>query len=90
MVGPYRAVFRRALWDLVWNHDPFPDRGQVHCPTLLVWGEADPTQDLSLIEDMTETVPNLTTVRLPRSGHFPQSEAPDAVNDVLLPFLEGA
>ncbi|HKY36573.1 MAG TPA: alpha/beta hydrolase [Polyangiaceae bacterium] len=89
MLGPYRAVFRRALSDLVGSGNPFPDRPNIRCPTLLIWGDADPAQGVELVRGMETTVPNLRILRLPACGHFPQSEDPGAVNDAILAFLKG-
>lgn len=87
MLGPYRAVLRRALLDLIRDGDPFPDKPIVSNRTLLLWGDADPAQGLELIAGMQDVVPDLRIVHFPRCGHFPHSEMPEAVNDALLAFL---
>jgi pimeloyl-ACP methyl ester carboxylesterase len=90
MLSPYRSAFRRALADLVRTGDPFPERGPIDCTTLLAWGDSDPAQGFSLVTGMQSVVRDLRIVRFPRCGHFPHSETPQAVNDVLLPFLAEA
>ena len=87
MLGPYRGAFRRALRDLARSGDPFPERGPIGSKTLLVWGDADPAQGFELIEGMQVVVRDLRIVRMPRCGHFPHSESPEVVNELLLGFL---
>jgi epoxide hydrolase 4 len=88
MLGPYRHVLRRALRDLLRSGDPFPERGAIACPTLLLWGDNDPAQGFDqLVPGSHGVVPGLRVIRLPRCGHFPHSEAPDTVNPQIIDFL---
>lgn len=56
-------------------------------PTLLIWGEKEKVFTPATLEDFDEWVPNLTIVRIPRAGHFVQTDQPERVNEALLQFL---
>ena len=63
---------------------------RITCPTLALWGE-----DFELVGKMwdvagiwREMADDLRTVSIPRCGHLPHEERPDAVNAALLAFLE--
>jgi pimeloyl-ACP methyl ester carboxylesterase len=82
-LGPYRAVL--SPQSLV---DPPPPLPPVQAPTMGVWSSGD----LALTEaQMTGSVAQVAGPwryeRLDGLGHWPQLEAPDAVNALLLDFL---
>jgi pimeloyl-ACP methyl ester carboxylesterase len=49
-------------------------------PVRLVWGLDDPVSGRHVLEKATVLLPNAEIHRLPGVGHFPQSEAPQAVS----------
>ncbi len=64
---------------------------KIACPTLALWGE-----DFELVGRMFDLVAiwrematDLRTVAIPRCGHLPHEERPEAVNRALLDFLQG-
>lgn len=58
-------------------------------PSLVIWGERDPIYGPELLDDLPRYAENLRVERLADVGHFPQREATDRVNELLLSFLEG-
>jgi pimeloyl-ACP methyl ester carboxylesterase len=56
-------------------------------PALVVWGAKDPYLKVRLAQRQREVFPDATVVELPDSGHWPLADAPQAVRDVVLPFL---
>ncbi|MCL6592620.1 MAG: alpha/beta hydrolase [Alicyclobacillus sp.] len=58
----------------------------ISCPVLVVWGDHDQVNDLSLGQRIHELIPHSEMVVLP-GGHFLPSEAPDAFNQCVLDFL---
>jgi pimeloyl-ACP methyl ester carboxylesterase len=55
----------------------------VQCPVLLLWGEADPWEPITLGRQLA-TYPSVEDfVALPGVGHCPQDEAPELVNPLL-------
>jgi pimeloyl-ACP methyl ester carboxylesterase len=68
---------------------PIKDRLQeIACPALVVWGERDhlvPVRDADVFESL---IPDARKVVFADTGHVPQLERPDAVNRLLLEFLE--
>jgi epoxide hydrolase 4 len=77
----YRALLR------------LPDRsnigdGMVDVETLVIWGEDDLALDIHLLDGMEQWVPHMTLHRLPGISHWVQQDAPDAVNALLLDWLD--
>ncbi|MEU2358711.1 alpha/beta hydrolase [Streptomyces misionensis] len=48
-------------------------------PLTLVWGQADPVSGRHVLEQARKILPQASVVALDEVGHFPQSEAPEAV-----------
>jgi len=86
MLGPYRAALRGVL-----ARGLRPAPGViVQAPTWLVWGLGDPALGFDDLVPGTERwVPTLEVVPLPGVGHFPQCEAPERVNTLLLAVASG-
>lgn len=55
-------------------------------PLLLINGNADPVSGLHLSQRYRELIPNPKVIDLPRIGHYPQWEAPQAVVEAVLGF----
>jgi pimeloyl-ACP methyl ester carboxylesterase len=49
-------------------------------PLRLVWGLEDPVSGRHVLEQATKVVPNAAVTQLSGVGHYPQSEAPEAVS----------
>jgi pimeloyl-ACP methyl ester carboxylesterase len=56
-------------------------------PALVVWGRRDPYLDVAYAERQREVFPDARVVVLDQSGHWPYVDDPEAVRDVMLPFL---
>lgn len=65
---------------------------KISCPVLFIAGSADMViqgmDAAALHAMMTPRIPQLDIVMLPKIGHWLQSEAPEAVNEAMLGFLE--
>ena len=59
----------------------------IHVPTLLVWGENDRVTPLSVAERFHAAIPRSRLVLLPRCGHAPMLEQPEAFSAVLDSWL---
>jgi len=55
----------------------------VTVPTLVVWGEDDGIADPGYGRALADAIPGATFRLLPRTGHLPQLETPDALAEVL-------
>jgi len=55
----------------------------VTLPTLVVWGEDDRIADPGYGRALADAIPGAELRVLPRTGHLPQLETPDALADVL-------
>jgi pimeloyl-ACP methyl ester carboxylesterase len=62
----------------------------VHLPTLLVWGERDPLVPAELAEEWRRAIPHARLVLIPRTGHVPMLERPQAFAAALEEFLDDA
>lgn len=59
----------------------------IHVPTLLLTGEHDRCAPLLAIERMAGKIAGSRWVQMPGIGHWPQLEAPDAFDALVLDFL---
>jgi pimeloyl-ACP methyl ester carboxylesterase len=57
-------------------------------PTLMIAADSDPVLPVNLTDGMDRWISDLTTVVIEGSGHWTQQEQPDAVNDVLINWLD--
>jgi epoxide hydrolase 4 len=80
MLNYYRALLRYPDMRIVGD-------GMVYTDTLVIWGENDLALDIHLLDGMEQWVPNLTLHRLPGISHWVQQDAPDAVNALLMDWL---
>jgi len=60
----------------------------VHVPTLLVWGERDPLVPAELAGEWQRAIPQARLVLIPRTGHVPMVERPQAFAIALQKFLD--
>jgi len=58
----------------------------VTVPTLVVWGEADRIADPGYGRVLADAIPGAELKVLPRTGHLPQLETPDALADAVEQF----
>ncbi len=59
----------------------------IDVPALLIWGKQDIALGIELTHGLEQWVPNIQIKRIPDSGHWVQQEKPDAVNTLMLEFL---
>lgn len=60
----------------------------VRAKTLLIWGEQDPALSKDLTKNLDEWVNDLQVAYLPEAGHWVQQEQPEAVNRLMINFLD--
>ena len=61
--------------------------GSIEAPTLVVWGERDRLLPTERADLFGAAIPNARVVVLPRAGHVPMLEAPEALSGTLREFL---
>jgi 3-oxoadipate enol-lactonase len=61
--------------------------GDVSCPALAFAAAEDPVTPVESAREIAEAMPRGRFATVPEGAHWCQIEAPQAVNDVLLPFL---
>lgn len=61
---------------------------RIQVPTLLVWGDDDRRSPLTIGEQLRERIPSSELVVIPKSGHVPNMEQPDAFNREVRNFLD--
>lgn len=96
MMGALRAMVLRMDPDLharqikalVDRPDAAAYLAQITCPVLLVVGRQDAWSPVSQHEDMLALVPQARLEIIENAGHFAPIEQPQAVGDVLVPFLK--
>lgn len=85
LAAPMR-YYRNVYWP-DWFKTWSDRRKRITCPTLFVWGRADPAVRPVFLEDAGKNVDDLTVVWVDEASHWVQQEQPRAVNDALLSFL---
>lgn len=76
-----------GLHGLAARHDSTPILGQIGVPTLVVCGEEDVITPVTDSEVLQRGIKGSELVVIPKSGHLPSMETPEAFNEVLRPFL---
>jgi pimeloyl-ACP methyl ester carboxylesterase len=61
---------------------------EIRQPTLILWGEQDRLFPPQVGRDLQAAIPHSRLIVLAESGHIPQWEQPQAVNQYLLDFLK--
>ena len=59
----------------------------VPCPVIILWGTADPWEDINLGQELAVFPTVKKFISLEGIGHCPQDEAPDLVNGILLDWI---
>ena len=63
---------------------------RMQVPTLILWGEPDGYFRRPEMQRLHALIPHAKVRPIPKGGHFPQEDAPEAVTDALLAFLRDA
>lgn len=77
-----------ALQGMADRPDSVPLLKQIAVPTLILVGEKDVLTPLPYSDRMHADIPESHLQLIPRSGHLPSLEAPEAVNDAIRLFLQ--
>ncbi|MEW6246576.1 MAG: alpha/beta fold hydrolase [Nitrospirota bacterium] len=85
LIGPLLTLARNLpLWE-----EGFAKRlGEIRHPTLVLWGSQDRVFPPQVGHDLHRTIPGSTFAVIPNAAHIPQWEQPQAVNPVLIKFLQ--
>ncbi|WP_072621281.1 alpha/beta fold hydrolase [Spirulina major] len=72
-----------------YSQGPLPEDLLPHlpCPAIVLWGEADPWEPITLGRQLVEAAAIEEFIPLPNVGHCPQDEAPELVNPILQAWL---
>jgi pimeloyl-ACP methyl ester carboxylesterase len=79
----YRAITRRVL------RRDIPKPVKIERPVLVIWGDRDRALGKEMAEPPPRWVPNARVVHLAEASHWVQNDAPEQVNELLVPFLRG-
>lgn len=79
-------------WDLVSLNtnqtlELTPYYNEIECPTLLLWGKADPRQHTDLVKKLSNDIPDTKTKFLEKSSHWSMQEQPNTFKTELSKFL---
>jgi 2-hydroxy-6-oxonona-2,4-dienedioate hydrolase len=70
------------------NMLPPEEWGAIACPTVVLWGDRDPTGTQDVARRIAAMIPGAELALLADCGHWPQFERPAAFNAAHLSFLE--
>jgi pimeloyl-ACP methyl ester carboxylesterase len=85
-----RPAFHRQQHAIMHRPDSRPDLPRVAAPTLVGVGEHDALTPPHLAEEIATLIPGARLAVVPRAGHLPSMEEPEAVNALLRAWLAGA
>lgn len=83
----YPGSYRRALEAITTFARGAQALSRLHLPTLLIGGAGDRCTPPDALQALAQVLPDAEHVSLPHIGHWPQLEAPEAFDEVLLEFL---
>lgn len=66
---------------------PDVEYSSIRVPTLLIAGEQDVLKPTGWADELQRQIPESHLLLVPRAGHCPQIEEPDAVHEAMVPFL---
>jgi len=78
--------FVRAITAAV-KEDFEKDLSSIDCPTLLLYGDADPLATPKYAATLAKSIPHSQLVTWERIGHAPMIERPDAFNQLIIDFV---
>jgi pimeloyl-ACP methyl ester carboxylesterase len=90
--APLKIIgWERAFWEF--NKSPrntgVGERlSQINLPTLVITGDTDTIVDTADSVLVSETIPNAELVIIPKTGHLPNEESPDAFAEAAIEFIE--
>ncbi len=82
-----RAAFHRQQRAIMHRADSRPDLPRVAVPTLVGVGEQDALTPPHLAEEIAALIPGARLAVVPRAGHLPSMEEPEAVTALLRTWL---
>jgi pimeloyl-ACP methyl ester carboxylesterase len=73
-----------------YSQGPLPEDllPKLSCPTIFLWGEADPWEPIELGREFAKYPAVQEFIALPGVGHCPQDDAPEVVNPLLIAWLQ--
>jgi pimeloyl-ACP methyl ester carboxylesterase len=85
-----QAAFYRqiAQFDRRYTDEVESKYGQVRCPTMILWGEADQWIPLEMGQRLKERIPGSELVSVPLAGHLMHEDAPEAIVGAVIRFLD--
>jgi pimeloyl-ACP methyl ester carboxylesterase len=87
-VGKLSLIRNAAALDTNATTELVPYFGQLHQPTLILWGEGDRFQSPRFGDRLAFDLPNARLVKMARARHFAMIERSDEVSEQLAMFLE--
>ncbi len=74
----------------VWETDFAPRIDALSHPTLIIWGENDRVFPVAVGAELHGRIRGSTFIAIPQSGHMPQWERPDLVNQLLIEYIHSS
>ncbi|HWL80896.1 MAG TPA: alpha/beta fold hydrolase [Roseomonas sp.] len=85
-----RDAFLRQQQAILHRPDSLPLLPSIQQPTLVAVGDQDILTPPELAEEMADAIPQARLARIPRCGHLPTMEQPEAAAALLREWLAGA
>jgi pimeloyl-ACP methyl ester carboxylesterase len=86
--GLIRAAMAAARNLPLWEQGFALRIGEISRPTLVIWGTEDKVFPPEVGHELKNTIKGASIALVPKAGHIPQWEQPEAVNALLVAFLK--
>jgi len=86
--GLIRAAMAVARSLPLWEQGFALRIGEISRPTLVIWGEQDKVFPPEVGHELQAAIAGASFYLIPKAGHIPQWEQPEAVNSLLMTFLK--
>ena len=81
------AIYKAQINALLNRPEAYALLPQIHCPTLVLCGDADQNSPPSVNHEMADALPNSQWVVVPHCGHMSMQEQPQIVNEAMQRWL---
>lgn len=85
---PYYHALSASIKDLI-RHPIKQDLGKIAAPTLIIWGDNDPTINPKAVDTFSSLIPDTRTYIVHDGGHTPMMQKPSEWNCAVDKFIRG-
>jgi len=84
-----RSSTTRCHYDSKYTEEITSALGNIALPTQILWGAQDEWQPVAYAKCLAEDIPGASLTVIPEAGHFLMEDAPEAVAENVIRFVQG-